>query len=206
MFKLIRNLLFTAIIVGGALYFFTPRLFAQVGNSVVNAINNSTVTGLAQYLPKDVNGTTNTLQLNLSGLTSRFSYFVTIDTGKCGGSPMIDLGKYLSDSSGNLNLLTTPGNLDTSHTLYIDIHRGNTDTSTSIACGQLQVNNHAITRLDLTGSSSQSNNLAPSSGQNTSQTSNNSETQSRPQAGFPNTGVAPAGSSSYDNYSFPRKY
>ncbi len=207
MLKLIRNLLFTVIIIGGMLYFFAPRLFAQVGSSALNAINDSAAVGLAQYLPKDVNGSTNALQLNLSGLTSRFSYFVTLDTGKCGGTPRIDLGKYISDSTGNLDALLTPGNLDTSHALYIDIHQGNSDTGTSIACGQLQINNHTVTGLDLSGSSSQSDsNLSPSTKQNTGQKSNGSAPQSRPQAGFPNTGVAPAGSDSYDNYSFPRKY
>ncbi|HZU70963.1 MAG TPA: hypothetical protein VFA09_27045 [Ktedonobacteraceae bacterium] len=206
MFKLIRNLLFTAIIVGGVLYFFTPRLFAQVGSSAVNAINNSTTTGLAQYLPKDVNGTTDALQLNLSGLASHFSYFVTIDTGKCGGSPMFNLGKYSSDSNGNLDTLLSTTNLDTSHTLYIDIHQGNSASGTTVACGQLQINKNSVTSLNLTGNSSTNTNLTPLNGQNTGQSSSTSAPAGIPQGGFPNTGVAPAGSNSYDNYSYPRKY
>jgi hypothetical protein len=97
--KLLRNLLFTGIILAGLLYFFSPRLFAQVGNSAINAINDSAASGLAQYLPTGINGTTNDLQLKMSGLTSKFTYFVTLDTGSCGGLPMINLGKFSSDDN-----------------------------------------------------------------------------------------------------------
>ena len=198
MFKLIRNLLVLAIIAGGALYFFSPRLFAQVGNSTINSLNNSAATGLAQYLPKGVDGATNDLQLKLSGLTSKYSYFVTLDTGRCGGTPMIDLGHFSSDGSGNLDANLAPGNLNTSHALYIDIHQGNSASGQSVACGQLQINNHAVTGLDLSGNGSANTNLGVSNSQNSGET--------RPQSGFPNTGVAPAESDSYDNYTFPRKY
>jgi hypothetical protein len=209
--KLLRNLLFTGIILAGLLYFFSPRLFAQAGNSAINAINDSAASGLAQYLPTGIDGTMNDLQLKMSGLTSKFTYFVTLDTGSCGGSPMTDLGKFSSDSSGNLDANVSPGNLNTGQALYIDVHQGDTNTGQSVACGQLQINNHTLSGLDLSGTTASSNsqlnvNLGPSTSQGTGQSSGVSAPQSRPQAGFPNTGVAPAGSDSYDNYTFPRKY
>ncbi len=98
---------------------------------------------------------------------------------------MRDLGKFSSDGSGNLDANLSPGNLDTGQARYIDVHQGDTAASNN----------------------SQSNvNLGPSTSQGTGQSSGVSAPQSRPQAGFPNTGVAPAGSDSYDNYTFPRKY
>jgi hypothetical protein len=171
------------VIAGALLFFFAPRLFNQVGNSLLNSANSS-AQGVAQYLPSDVTGQTNTLQLNITGLAANSKYFVTLDPGGCGNAPHKELGGFTSDQNGSANPDLHITNLDTQQVWFVNIHVGISAGGSSVACGYLEMNSQSVTSLNLTG------NIGSTTGV----------------PGFPNTGVAPAGKDSYDNSTYPRKY
>ncbi|MFL5625451.1 MAG: hypothetical protein ACJ788_07620 [Ktedonobacteraceae bacterium] len=113
--------------------------------------------------------------------------------------------------------------------LWIDVHQGSDVSGHSVACGQvLSAGNFLVqsggspTPTVATSSNSSASVVTPASNPtkvpsgvtntNTNATSSNTSnhTSATPppnsSGGFPNTGVAPAGNSSYDNYTYPRKY
>jgi hypothetical protein len=181
-----------------------PRFINQAGNSLLNAFSNSAASGLAQFIPANFNDQNNHLQISVNGLTNADKYYVTLDSGTCGGSPSINLGSVTADNSGSINqLLKVPTKFDTSQTWYIDIHEGNGPTGRTLACGQLVINSNSVAM-----ESTPILTLSPDTGQVSAPTiANGSPTpDSTPQTGFPNTGVQPGTTNSYDNYVYPRKY
>jgi len=177
LFRLVVLLVIAAVL----LFFFAPRVFNQVGNSLLNSANTS-AQGVAQYLPSDVTGQSSSLQLNVTGLAANSQYFVTLDPGGCGNTPHMELGGFTSDQDGNANPVFQITNLDSLQVWFVNIHAGSSAGGSSVACGYLEMNSQSLTTLNLTG------NVGSSS------------------TGFPNTGVAPAGKDSYDNNTYPRKY
>jgi hypothetical protein len=171
--------------------FFGGLFFQKAGNALINAINGTAAHGVAQVVPSNA-GSTSDVQVNLQGLTSQSDYDVTLDENKCGGTVVQDLGQVTPDTNGNVTATFTVPDVSkyAQQPLWVDVHQGPDASYQSAACGQVQLN-----------SSSTNSSTAP---QGVSNTSGGSSSPSS--TGLPNTGVAPGGSNSYDNYTFPRKY
>src|ERR1700694_46637 len=103
MIRALFRLLFLAIVVVIVLALFAPRYLEQAGNSLISAFNNSAATGLAQYIPANVNDKNSHLQVSIQGLSVNTKYEVTLDSGKCNGSPIQDIGPITSDAKGSVS-------------------------------------------------------------------------------------------------------
>ena len=199
--RLFRLLLLIAIIIV-VVVLFLPKFLAQAGNTVLSNINSSgnPISGLAQLIPANVLGKNNQLQISLNGLDAGKNYAVTLDPGVCGNSGFINVGIVTSDGGGNVNNTFSLSSLkNNSQSWFVDIHSGPSTNDNVLACSQLNTND-ASAAADATNTALQ---LSPVP-TNTDQT--NSQTSSNTPQGFPQTGVAPGGSNSYDNNVYPRKF
>jgi hypothetical protein len=187
-----------------AFIFLGASFFAQIGNSLLNAVNNSAVNGSAQYLPAGYTDQSNHLQLSANGLTPNGQYDITIDSQSCGGAAGVDLGTVNADGSGNINRVFTLGQLDPSQSWYVDIHQGDNAGGKVLACGLLTINSNGpapqstqFVSLNVSSTEQVSAPTIAGPGQTSSSTT---------QMGFPNTGVRPGDKNHYDNNVYPRKF
>ncbi len=202
-FRSLTRLLLLGVVVVVALALLVPHFIAQAGNSLISDINNNTpsLSGLAQFIPANFLDKNNKLQVSVSGLTANSKYEVTLDPGQCGNAGYVDIGVITADSNGNVDTTFSLSALDTSKNWYVDIHNGPDTTGAVLACGELNINNTSAsieatnTVLQLSPVTTQATNTQVTPGVTPTTTS-----------GFPNTGVAPGGSNSYDNNVYPRKY
>jgi len=226
MFKLIGTafrLVILAILVIIALIIFTPNLVKGAGNAILNSLNSSSAQGIAQIIPHS-QGSGADLQVQLSGLTANSNYYVTLDQGQCGGATLYTIGKVSSDSNGSSTALLSFNNLGNALTqgLWLDVHQGGNANGQSVACGQV-LNLDAVLGITptVTVAPTAIPTTPPTTGTPTPTSSITGTTNSTDNTdrnpplvggrgftsnGFPNTGVAPASSNSYDNATFPRKY
>lgn len=217
---LVRLVVIGAIVVF-IVYYFAPPLWDKVGSSLLNSINNSAASGIAQFIPANFSDGNSYLQVSVQGLTPGTNYFVTLDPDACPSSLVQDVGPVVADSSGSISAqLKMPKNVQLNgRTWWVDVRLSN-DGGASVACGKLQFNNSIIaqdatpTQLD-TGSGSFSVNLGPVTptpvpATDTTPLTTNGQPSSTPTTqtpkGWPNTGVNPGNLNGYDNNSYPRKY
>ena len=211
MLRILSWLVGIALIVLVLFLFFGGQFFQKAGNALINAINGSAVHGLAQVVPNNV-GNTSDVQVNLQGLAPQSRYDVTLDENTCGGTVVQDLGIVTTDTNGTVTDTFTVPDVSkyAQQTLWVDVHQGTDSSSQSTACGQVQLNSSATSQVNLSNSTDSTNSSTSSSTSSSSVpsgVSNTSGGNSNPNnTGLPNTGVAPGGSNSYDNYTFPRKY
>ena len=221
MIRALFRLLFLGVVVVIVLALFAPRYLEQAGNSLISAFNNSAATGLAQYIPANVNDSNSHLQLSIQGLPVNTKYEVTLDPGKCNGSPNQDIGPITSNANGSVAGEFKFGTLNTAQTWFVDLHQGPTASGTTVACGQLEINKDSASQSNDTTTLSTNGDtfsvsLNPNSNSSGQQTGSNTDdennepptTSSTPTTpkGFPNTGVNPGGKNSYDNTTYPRKF
>jgi hypothetical protein len=186
------------------LIFLAPGFFEQIGSSLLNAVNNSSVGGLAQFIPGNPNNQNSHLQISASGLTASSQYDITLDDASCGGAPSIDLGTVVTDSSGNIDQALSVGTLDTGQTWYIDLHQGSNASGNILACGRLIISSNI-----LEPESTPFIVLNPPSGGQVSTPAVPGATPTpaaTSETGFPNTGVRPGDPNHYDNNVYPRKF
>lgn len=202
--KTVQRVVIILIVVGGALWFLSPRLFDQAANSLITSASSvSHAQGLAQFVPANVNQTKKgALQVKIDGLSPNTVYDVTLDQGQCGANG-IDLGTINSDGNGSFDNSFSLANLRQDVTWFIDIHQQNAGGQ-SVACGQLETNatsgSQVITGPNVFGGSQS---LPNDQGQN--QTPTTTGTTNQP-SGLPNTGADPGNNQNYDNNTYPRKY
>ena len=202
-FRSLTRLLLLGVVVVVALVLLVPHFIAQAGNSLISDINNNlpSLSGLAQFIPANFLDKNNKLQISLSGLTANSKYEVTLDPDECGAPGYVDVGVVTSDGNGNVDTTFSLSALDTSKSWYVDVHSGPSVNGAVLACGELNINS--------TSSSIEASNtvlqLSPGVTQSTTTQVTTGVTPTTP-SGFPNTGVAPGGSNSYDNNVYPRKY
>ena len=202
-FRSLTRLLLLGVVVVVALALLVPHFIAQAGNSLISDTNNNlpSLSGLAQFIPANFLDKNNKLQISLSGLTANSKYEVTLDPDQCGTPGYVDVGVVTSDANGNVDTAFSLSTLDTSKNWYVDIHSGPSANGAVLACGELNINNTSAsieatnTVLQVTPVAAQATNTQVTPGVTTTTPS-----------GFPNTGVAPGGSNSYDNNVYPRKY
>lgn len=201
-----------------------PTLIRGAGNTLISALNNSTAQGVAQLIP-GLQGKTDALQLQLSGLLPSTAYYVTLDQGQCPGPELLNIGKVSTNSSGGVTSLFTLSQLqsalqgafqgDLQQGLFVDVHSGDL-SGQSVACGKV------LSQLNLLVTPTPTPTPAPVTTTPTTGTTPTATPTSAPTptpatttgntlhehgyGGFPNTGVTPGGSNSYDNYTYPRKY
>ncbi|HEY0756160.1 MAG TPA: hypothetical protein VGD98_19545 [Ktedonobacteraceae bacterium] len=207
MFTRLFRLLLTLLVVGALIWFFAPRVLDGAANSLISS-TVSKAQGLAQYVPAGINSpnlTKGDLQINMTGLTPRTPYQVTLDEGQC-GQTNVALGTALSDANGALYKEYPLPSLDTKKTWFISLWQ----QSQNVACGQLQTNldtgaqvvNAAQNGPDVFGPQPSDT----SQNQNATPTDNSQSTNTPIVNGFPNTGAGPASHQQYDNNQYPRKY
>lgn len=203
--RLIRLVILAAIVVV-LLVLLLPHFLAQAGNTLLNTANGSAnpLTGLAQFVPASFLDKNNQLQISLNGLNANSTYAVTLDPGACNNAGYVNVGLVTSDSSGNVTNTFKLSSLNTnSGGWFVDVHSGPSASDPAMACSQLNTNDASVA-ADATRSVIQ---LSPVANDQTSDpvTTGTTTTTSVPK-GFPQTGVAPGGSNSYDNNVYPRKY
>jgi hypothetical protein len=182
----------------------TSSVIQHAGSSVLSAFNSSAASGFAEFIPANLNDKNNHLQVSASGLSPKGSYYITLDSGSCGGSQIQDLGPATADSSGDINKTFTLGQIDTSQTWYVDIHQGNDPAGLTLACGQLIINsNNAGGTKPIISLSPDSNDTGQV---NAPTIAGGSTSTTNIQPGFPNTGVKPGNKNTYDNNVYPRKF
>ncbi len=202
-FRSLTRLLLLGVVVVVALALLVPHFIAQAGNSLISDINNNlpSLSGLAQFIPANFLDKDNKLQVSLSGLTANSKYEVTLDPDQCGNAGYVDIGVVTADGSGNVDTTFSLSALDTGKNWYVDIHNGPGAYGAVLACGELNTNNTSAS-IAATNTVLQ---LSPGATQTTNTQVTPGVTPTTP-SGFPNTGVAPGGSNSYDNNVYPRKY
>ncbi len=207
--RLFRLLLLVAIIIVVAIIFL-PKFFAQAGNTAFNNTSNSgnPVSGLAQLIPANFLNKNNQLQISLNGLDANKNYAVTLDPGECGNSGFINVGTVTSDSNGNVNTTFSLSSFNENGQIwFVDVHSGASANDNVMACSQLNTNDTSAA-ADATNTALQlSPGLTNSDSTNSQSSSNTNSTTNVPKPqGFPQTGVAPSSSNSYDNNVYPRKF
>ena len=210
MFRLIFRLLLLGAIIFVAVVVILPKFLAQAGNSILSNLDSSAnpISGLAQLIPANFLDKKNQLQKSLSGLEANKNYEVTLDPGTCGNSDYVNVGIVTSDGSGNVNrtfsfsLSSLKGN---NQNWIVDVHSGTDPSDTSMVCSQLNTNN-ASAAADATNTALQLSPVPTNTDLTNSQNSSSTTSTSNPPQGFPNTGVAPGSSNSYDNNVYPRKF
>jgi len=204
LWRLIRLLVLCAIVLG-LLVIFLPQFLAQAGNTLLNNVNNSAspLTGLAQYIPANFLDKNNKLQISLSGLDINKKYEVTLDPGICGNAGYVDVGPVTSDDSGNVTTTFSLAPLNkNSGGWFVDVHSGTGASDSVLACSQLNTND-ASASAGVTNTTLQ---LSPVPTDLTGAQVTPGLTTSTTPRGFPQTGVDPGSSNSYDNNAYPRKY
>lgn len=202
MFRCLFRLIVLGILGLLVVAFLLPQFVAQAGNSLIQAFNNSAASGLAQFIPANFTDQQNHLQISVSGLSAQSHYYVTLDSGQCGGSPSQVIGLVLTDASGGINQEFTLGTFNTNQTWYIAIHQGSDSSGTIMACGQLTINGSSVATETTPVIILSPNN----GGQTAPPTIANPTPTSTTPSGLPNTGVKPGNSNDYDNHAYPRKY
>jgi hypothetical protein len=205
--RLFRLLVFVAVIVVIVviLALLLPQFLARAGSTLLNNNNSAApISGLAQLIPANILNKNNQLQISLSGLNANKKYDVTLDPGTCGSSGSVDVGLVTSDDSGNVTTTFSLSPLSNNNkSWFVDVHSGVGTNDPMIVCGQLNTND-SIIAASATNTVLQ---LSPVPGDLTSaQTTSGVTSTSTTPRGFPNTGVAPGGSNSYDNSVYPRKF
>ena len=201
--------LFQLLVVGAILFvllvIFLPQILAQAGNTLLTNINSSAapLTGLAQYIPANFLDKNNKLQISLSGLDANKKYEVTLDPGSCGNAGYVDVGLITSDDSGNVTTTFSLAPLNNSSGWFVDVHSGASASDSVIACSQLNTNDSSAA-ADATNTTLQLSPV-PADLASAQATPGVTPTSTTPM-GFPNTGVAPGASNSYDNNVYPRKF
>lgn len=221
------RLLFLCMVVVVLIILFAPTLLKGAGNALLTSLNNTAAQGVAQVIPH-ATGQGSDLQVQLSGLTANTNYYISLDEGQCGGTALFNVGKITTDASGSTTATLSLNDLRNAlqQGLYLDVHQGTDSTGQSVVCGQVLSTDSIISQL------SGSSNTTPtpttvsattSTGATATPTASpvtvpttivNTDTSNLDSGflrghlsnGFPDTGVAPASSSSYDNYTYPRKY
>jgi hypothetical protein len=193
------------VVVGGVLlWFLAPRIFNDAANAILSSTGSAVAQaqGLAQYIPPDAStsGKSGDLQVNLSGLTPRTSYEITLDEGQCGTIDK-DLGSVTSDGSGNFYIELPLASLDTGQTWFVDVHQDGAN-GPSVACGQLSTNQNASSQV-INASQSGPNVFGPQAPATSSSATGSSGTST---PSLPNTGADPGNNQQYDNNQYPRKY
>lgn len=206
MFRCLFRLILLVVLVIVAFIILAPLFLDQAGNSLLNALNNSAVSGLAQFIPANFTDQNNHLQISINGLAANGKYDVTLDNGNCGNAFIIDLGPVTSDSSGTINQAFNLAKFDTSQTWYVDVHQGSDASGRPLACGQLDINANGVA-LEVTpiislspGSTEQ---VAPPTIANVTPAST---ITTLPPTKLPKTGVKPGDNNAYDNFVYPRKF
>ncbi|GAC1383373.1 MAG: hypothetical protein NVS4B7_13340 [Ktedonobacteraceae bacterium] len=213
---------------------FAPTLIKGAGNALLTSANDSSAQGIAQILPH-AQGKGADLQIKLDGLTANSPYYVSLDQGQCSGASLYTVGRIVTDGNGAATTTLPLNDLQNSiqQNLWLNVHRGSDTSGQSVACGQVLSNDNVLSQFGnaptvTTSSSSLVVNPSISNSSNSTDVPNgvvntnnpaidtNAGTDNNPQASlvgrrhsitaFPDTGVAPAKSNFYDNYSFPRKY
>ena len=201
MFRCLFRLILLAAVAVLAFIFLGASFFAQIGNSLLNAVNNSAVNGLAQFIPASYTDQSSYLQVSANNLTANSQYDVTLDSQSCGGSGL-DLGTVVADSSGSINKVFPLEKFDASQTWYIDIHQGSNASGNVLACGLLILKSN--------GAAPESTPFiilnAPSTEQVPAPTIAGQTPTPTTQMGFPNTGARPGDKNHYDNNVYPRKF
>jgi len=195
------------------------------GNAVVTSLNNTAAQGIAQIIPH-AQGNGGDLQVKLDGLTANTNYYVSLDQGRCGGTALYNVGKVTADANGSTTATLSLNDIRNAlqQGLYLDVHAGTDTTGQSIACGQVLSTDSIISQFTGSGNNSTTptattvsvtSNATPTSPPITIPTNTSSVDTSgtdslflhgRLFGGFPDTGVAPANTNGYDNYTYPRKY
>jgi hypothetical protein len=208
MFKTVQRMLIILLIIGGLLWFFSPRLFDQAANSLITSADASIsqAQGLAQFVPAGVNQSqAGNLQVKIDGLTPNTPYEVTLDQGHCGATGM-DLGTITSDSNGSFYNEFSLTAFKADSTWYVDIQQ-KTDGQ-SVACGLLETNSTSGSQV-VSASNDGPNVFGGSqplpNDQSQTPTPAATSTPTQP-SGLPNTGADPGNNQHYDNNTYPRKY
>ncbi len=197
------------------IYLFHPDFISNAGNAFLSSIGHSSAYGSAQMVP-DTQGKGNSLQVNLQGLSSNVHYVVALEEGSCGGTVIKSFGGN-ADTNGNASSLVSLSDLASAaqQGLWINVHRDNI-SGPSVACGQVQINKQLVsqavsttptsTPIPIATAAPSPKSTPTSTGGFVIDPSTAGGRSSREDTGFPQTGVAPAKGSSYDNYTYPRKY
>lgn len=143
---MLRAVLVVAVVVF-FLFLIRPAFIFNAGNTFLNSVGSSTAYGSAQVVP-DTQGNGGNLQINLQGLTSRFSYVITLDQGQCGGPILKTFSNVVSDNNGNISNTFSLADIKsaTQPGVWINVHTGNSPQGPSVACGQVQTNNSLLTQ------------------------------------------------------------
>ncbi len=233
MIRRLFRLLIMAIVVVVLLILFAPTLIRGAGNALISSVNNTSAQGIAQFIPHTQDNGAD-LQIKLDGLQANTNYYVSLDEGQCGGNSLFHVGKISTDNNGSATAMLSLKNVGNTFNnlrnafqqgLWIDVHQGDDISGQSVACGQvLSAGNFLVqsggspTPTVATSSNSSTSVVIPTTvpsgvtNTNTNATSSNTSNNASPtpssnsSGGFPNTGVAPASNSTYDNYTYPRKY
>lgn len=218
MIKALIRLLTLGIIVLAVLFFLTPRFISGAGNSLVSSTDNSSASGVAQLIP-DSQGKHTMLQVKLDGLQPKTRYDITLNEDQCNGPIVNDAGTVTADQNGGSVSQSLVAKLSDSakHTFWLNIHLGGDASGTTIACGQVQLNDQAFSGIQSPNQADTSSQQAPTNLQSQQEQSvlesvgsgqgSNIPNELRNRVlGYPQTGVAPAEKDTYDNYTFPRKY
>lgn len=202
------------VVIGFFIYLFHPDFISNAGNAFLGSLNHSNAYGSAQLVP-DTQGKGSNLQVNLQGLSSNIHYVVALEEGGCGGTVIKSFGGN-ADTNGNANSLVSLSDLASAaqQGLWVNVHR-DTISGPSVACGQVQINKQLVSQAVSTAPTSTPVPVAtrlptptntPTSGGFVNDPTTARGTLNRENTGFPQTGVAPTTSGSYDNYTYPRKY
>ncbi len=220
------RLVLLCVVVVVLIILFAPSLIQGAGNALLSSVNNSAAQGIAQFIPH-AQGNGADLQVKLDGLIANSAYYISVDQGRCGGPALFRVGKVVTDGNGSATTTLSLNGLQSAlqQNLWLDVHRGTDTSGQSVACGQLLSTESVLAQYGVvpTVTTKSSSPSANSTGVPTGVSNTNSPTPNTNSSAdngplythipgglhvtdFPDTGVAPAKSNSYDNYRFPRKY
>ncbi len=209
------------VVIGFFIFLFHPDFISNAGNAFLGSIGRSNAYGSAQLVP-NVQGKGNNLQVNLQGLSSNQHYVVALEEGQCGGTVIKSFASN-ADANGNSSILVSLSDLApiAQRGLWVNVHR-DTLSGSSIACGQVQINKQLVsqatstaptatpvpipTTAPVTTHTTTSTDTAGGLANNPSTVRGHGSQEDTNTVSFPQTGVAPTKSNTYDNYTYPRKY
>ncbi len=147
----------------------SSSLTGAAGNALLSS-QDASAHGLAEIVPQG-QGQGSDLQVHLDGLPASTDYQVTLDQDQCNGNVTSRVGHLTTGSDGSVVQTFPIDNLQgaNQHPLWLDVRQPD---GTSVACGQVQVNQDLLTRVS---SSANNTTLADPQGLTT----------------FPDTGVDP---------------
>lgn len=215
-----RVVLIVAVLVF-VLFLWRPAFVVNAGNALIHAAGNSTAYGSAMVVP-NLKNNSGDIQVSLQGLTSNLHYVITLNQGSCNGKVLKTFTTVTSDNSGNAanSFSLSDIKLTAQPNLWINVHEGSS-SGTTVACGQVQINNNLLTQAQTSGSSTSDSTKtgntttvaatpAPSTGGFTNGDTfgdgNAANRRHFTDPEFPYTGVAPDDGNSYNDYKGPHKY